>query len=1297
MAITVSSTVTNDQVLLSWGQGSCSTLSYYTLTVYEGVFPSTTVYFTINQTQDSYTLNTVPNGDYYATVEAYDSGLSLCDSGNSGTITVNYAPPVSYTITVVKDPTAGGTTDVNGSSLSSVSVEETTTVNISATIASGYSFVSWEIDSVVVSTSVSYSFTMPSNDITLTATFLATPPPSEELRITFDDIANADLLVGDASNVADWNTFFNLPTNGNPYTSVQLFGNVVILTGGSNVTLSNNSLSVFGLFSANSNILEIYDEGTVSTIDIGTFYSCPLLTSVVFLTATLAKTSSFENCPSLTTANLPSLITAEDYCFAECTSLSSLTLTSLVTALEYCFYVCESLVTVNLPQTTTIGYSCFDSCYDLTTINLPVCQDLGGSVGNDGVFSGIFGQTITITVPQALLVCNGGNPDGDIQALKANNTVTILTPIPPNARQAYIYDTSCPKFYFVKNMSDRYFTGDTVDLTDYDYTDLLDEPINFDTGKFKLQRDETYHGFNYEFAVDSLSYEIGSVGYDYLRGQLYADGVDVDVKFVYGFGDVSSLTIFYIGKVDFNEYREIENGDLVEFSLRELDFDNLLQTAFEIEQTTEPTIDVLLYSKVIPKKVIYTVPKRNEVEKAGVESTYPSAFINEGIGTPLTQDSGILYLFINDGKEGDNDVDIFPSYDFQIDNNYPLTEGAGYKYLFRAKLAGTYTIKVKALLRLEFNDTSGASGFDFVTLKLVKTKNDGETIIGSTITSNPTIINTPLTDGYADCLYDYQTTLNIEFDQCVYLYFQILSSSIGTAELYNVGLRPFPEDSNQPQIEIIIQTVAPASKSKFIQPLELLESSISQSADTDYTTVVSDFFNVGGCGNKLVITNGFNIRGEELTERTYIKTSSKKIVENLTKLFCLGWGVEYNNIKQEVVRIEPVEYFYQDNEILLLDNISDYKKEVDSSKYYNEIEIGFSKYSKNRETDKGNTLDDFHTKHIYQTPIKTNKNKLSVITDLTLSGYEIEILRRKQFDKDGKSENANFKEDEDLFGVQLLDYTLFDGATYTGLLTDLSSGDIININTSSIIVVGLAYFYAGQKVNVNVDSQGIKETNIDSIQYGYFTPIGFGFSVLGTLIKFSSFIDSDINPLSPTVVIDTIDESYYVPESNQPFSTVSNLISPQSGYNIRYTPKRMLYNWAKIFNGGFFGKENTDQIVFKQGDGNVDLITNFLSEETCLLGDIDNEEIIEKSSVNIGNIYNRGFIHLPIKVSFSTSLSFEQLTTLKNCLRGNSEANNYGYVTITNPCGEEEKIFITSVEYSGVEEEATIEGYLKEL
>ena len=44
-----------------------------------------------------------------------------------------------------------------------------------------------------------------------------------------------------------------------------------------------------------------------------------------------------------------------------------------------------------------------------------------------GVFTGITSNNITLTVPSALMTCNAGNPDGDIQYLQSNNTVTVIT------------------------------------------------------------------------------------------------------------------------------------------------------------------------------------------------------------------------------------------------------------------------------------------------------------------------------------------------------------------------------------------------------------------------------------------------------------------------------------------------------------------------------------------------------------------------------------------------------------------------------------------------------------------------------------------------------------------------------------------------------------------------------------------------------------------------------------------------------------------------------------------------------
>jgi hypothetical protein len=350
------------------------------------------------------------------------------------------------------------------------------------------------------------------------------------LELTWDDIANVP--VADASSVSDWNTFFDLPTNGGVFTSISVIGNIVKLYGGSGITLKNN------LFGSNINLLSIIDNigcivsagsgcfaacssittfnlpslviaGTycfdgctsattfdfpsltttglycfgyctsatifsfpslvitgaycfygctsatsfsfplVITINYSAFYYCTSATTFDFPSLTTAGNDCFSICSSVITFNFPSLVTAGDSCFDGCISATTFNLPLLTTAGAYCFYRCTSATTFDFPSLTTAGYQCFGycssantfsfpllvtmddycfhSCTSATTFYFPVCNSLGSTTDNNNVFISISGKTITLTIPVALMTCNGGSPDGDIQYLTSNNTVTIIT------------------------------------------------------------------------------------------------------------------------------------------------------------------------------------------------------------------------------------------------------------------------------------------------------------------------------------------------------------------------------------------------------------------------------------------------------------------------------------------------------------------------------------------------------------------------------------------------------------------------------------------------------------------------------------------------------------------------------------------------------------------------------------------------------------------------------------------------------------------------------------------------------
>lgn len=100
-------------------------------------------------------------------------------------------------------------------------------------------------------------------------------------------------------------------------------------------------------------------------------------------------------------------------------------MTALTTAGASAFDGCATLSAISLPTLATAGAACFANCTSATTFDLSACTALGTTTGDNSVFSGITGNTITITVPTALSTCDGGNPDGDLVYLSANNTATF--------------------------------------------------------------------------------------------------------------------------------------------------------------------------------------------------------------------------------------------------------------------------------------------------------------------------------------------------------------------------------------------------------------------------------------------------------------------------------------------------------------------------------------------------------------------------------------------------------------------------------------------------------------------------------------------------------------------------------------------------------------------------------------------------------------------------------------------------------------------------------------------------------
>lgn len=82
---------------------------------------------------------------------------------------------------------------------------------------------------------------------------------------------------------------------------------------------------------------------------------------------------AFAYCSSLTQVNLPNCTYIGSYAFYYCSSLTQIDCLNCVKIDREAFVACINLTRVNFPNCTSISYDAFWSCYSLTSINFPKC------------------------------------------------------------------------------------------------------------------------------------------------------------------------------------------------------------------------------------------------------------------------------------------------------------------------------------------------------------------------------------------------------------------------------------------------------------------------------------------------------------------------------------------------------------------------------------------------------------------------------------------------------------------------------------------------------------------------------------------------------------------------------------------------------------------------------------------------------------------------------------------------------------------------------------------------------------
>lgn len=187
------------------------------------------------------------------------------------------------------------------------------------------------------------------------------------------------------------------------------------------------------------------------------------------------------------------------------------------------------------------------------------------------------------------------------------------------------------------------------------------------------------------------------------------------------------------------------------------------------------------------------------------------------------------------------------------------------------------------------------------------------------------------------------------------------------------------------------------SQTQAVLPFELFERLLRIMTGRSDTILVSDYFgrtDLGyaedGEGAYIGISSGFWAR--QFYDRD-IMTSWSDAIKSYGVIRNISYSIDKSG-PREYVRLEPLDYFFNNDELELDSVIDDVKISAAKDFSFSSIKIGYEKGADEYEEAVG--LDEFNGQHYYTTPIKKNKQVYEKLSPYRADMTGFEFARRKQ-------------------------------------------------------------------------------------------------------------------------------------------------------------------------------------------------------------------------------------------------------------------------------------------------------------
>jgi len=552
---------------------------------------------------------------------------------------------------------------------------------------------------------------------------------------------------------------------------------------------------------------------------------------------------------------------------------------------------------------------------------------------------------------------------------------------------------------------------------DLDEVLQIEEPQGFSDIVLLMKRDDNWHGIFFEASTSDLTF-FGEAA-EYLREKKRTQGLRSEVTFRarQACGVYDELETIFEGKLDFRKFTET-CGTICGVTMPVEQTGCIMTLRNRYDQKVDMD-SAVAFNKTTAIERYAGLNFEMEIAAKELEAAVDGSVANEGdiisfdVTTPATEVNTLIRPTY--GNERSNSIltgQLIPVSSWETDGFAAEDSAISPQLLYEDNIECfdgnfEYSIRMKGNLSI----TGGSGTLDNLNLLLITWDGvgnifDDHTVISST--SLATSVSFPIDQ-------DFDSTISgvITLSEGIGLYALIETRTrtpLGANRNYVVTF------DKETLFTLSAPKLCPATRSNVYLVNEALSHAIEAVTD-GCMKVKSDYYgrtdsepyasDEDGCGSLRVLTSGLKIRR---AENAAFFASPKDLFDGLKPIDNIGMGIEDNEEQPgaQWVRIEPVEYFYRNEEILSCPAVPEARVILQEQQHYSVIKTGYKKW----EVENINGLNEFNSNREYRTSLNSVNNTLDITSAFIAGGYPWEITRQQSFSETGK---ADTKFDNDTF------------------------------------------------------------------------------------------------------------------------------------------------------------------------------------------------------------------------------------------------------------------------------------------